>query len=150
HPSEGRGLPAVLAHSPEIPRRGPARRHHDLGQAHRSAHPHRDRGDGSAIGRAVTLARVAAALVVIGALCGAGTSGGADATATIGTDRIPVAIARPDGPGRFAAVVIVHDCSGLGPRSSGAPGRWAAELVKRGYVIAMPDSFTPRGHPGGV
>jgi dienelactone hydrolase len=97
----------------------------------------------------VTLARVAAALVVIGALRVAGTSA-ADTTATVGTDRIPVTVSRPDGPGPFAAVVIVHDCSGLGPRSSGAPGRWAAELMKRGYVIAMPDSFTPRGHPDGV
>ena len=34
-------------------------------------------------------------------------------------------ISKPDGPGPFPAVVIVHDCSGLGPRSSGAPGRWA-------------------------
>jgi len=25
----------------------------------------------------------------------------------------------------------MHDCSGLGPRSSGAPGRWAKELVAR-------------------
>ena len=44
----------------------------------------------------------------------------------------------------------MHDCSGLGPRSSGAPGRWAKELVGRGYVVLMPDSFTTRGHPDGV
>jgi dienelactone hydrolase len=44
----------------------------------------------------------------------------------------------------------MHDCSGLGPRSSGAPERWARELVRRGYVILVPDSFTTRGHAGGV
>ena len=63
---------------------------------------------------------------------------------------IPTVMARPDGPGPFSAVVILHDCSGLGPGSSGAPGRWSRELVARGYVVLMPDSFTTRGHPGGV
>ena len=57
---------------------------------------------------------------------------------------------KPEGTGPFPAVVIMHDCSGLGPRSSGAPIRWARELVERGYVIVMPDSFTARGHAGGV
>jgi dienelactone hydrolase len=47
-------------------------------------------------------------------------------------------------------VVIMHDCSGLGPRSSGAPDRWAQELVSRGYVVLIPDSFTTRGYPAGV
>ena len=57
---------------------------------------------------------------------------------------------KPDGPGPFPAVVILHDCSGLGPRSSGAPRRWATEFVKQGYVVAIPDSFSTRGHPDGV
>lgn len=65
-------------------------------------------------------------------------------------DRIPAAVRRPAGPGPFPAVVMMHDCSGLGPRSSGAPGRWAGELVGRGYVVILPDSFTTRGIPGGV
>jgi dienelactone hydrolase len=59
-------------------------------------------------------------------------------------------ILKPEGPGPFPAVVIMHDCSGLGPRSSGAPMRWARELVDKGYVIVLPDSFTSRGHAGGV
>src|ERR1700739_2191709 len=71
-------------------------------------------------------------------------------TPTIGTDQVPVTVSRPDGSGPFPAVVVMHDCSGLGPRSSGAPGRWANELVGRGYVVVMPDSFTPRGHADGV
>lgn len=65
-------------------------------------------------------------------------------------EQIPVRLLKPDGPGPFPAVVIMHDCSGLGPRSSGAPDRWARELAGRGYVIVIPDSFTTRGHAGGV
>jgi dienelactone hydrolase len=65
-------------------------------------------------------------------------------------EQIPVTLVKPEGPGPFPAVVIKHDCSGLGPRSSGAPDRWARELVRRGYVIVIPDSFTTRGHAAGV
>jgi dienelactone hydrolase len=81
--------------------------------------------------------------------CAVATSG-ASTTVTLGAERIPVSVSRPDGPGPFPAIVIMHDCSGLGPASSGAPGRWAKELVGRGYVVIVPDSFTPRGHAGGV
>ncbi|HET8965238.1 MAG TPA: hypothetical protein VFN20_03415, partial [Candidatus Acidoferrum sp.] len=65
-------------------------------------------------------------------------------------EQIPIVLLKPEGPGPFPAVVIMHDCSGLGPRSSGAPHRWATELIGRGYVILIPDSFTTRGHAGGV
>lgn len=72
-------------------------------------------------------------------------------TRTDGTsEQIPATMLKPDGPGPFAAVVLMHDCSGLGPRSSGAPIRWARELVERGYVTVLPDSFATRGHAGGV
>lgn len=65
-------------------------------------------------------------------------------------ERIPATLSKPDGAGPFPAVVIMHDCSGLNPGSSGAPARWASELVGRGYVVITPDSFTTRGFPGGV
>jgi dienelactone hydrolase len=65
-------------------------------------------------------------------------------------EQIPAILLRPDGPGPFPAVVIMHDCSGLGGRSSGAPDRWARELLPLGYVVLIPDSFTTRGYPGGV
>ena len=65
-------------------------------------------------------------------------------------ERIPATVSKPDGPGPFPAVVIMHDCSGRGPGSSGAPDRWARELVGRGHVVLIPDSFTTRGHAGGV
>ncbi len=63
---------------------------------------------------------------------------------------IPIEVMKPEGDGPFPAIVMLHDCSGLGPRSSGAPRRWARELVAHGYVVAIPDSFTTRGFPGGV
>jgi dienelactone hydrolase len=65
-------------------------------------------------------------------------------------EQIPVTVSKPDGAGPFPAIVIMHDCSGLGPRSSGAPGRWSKELVARGYVVIIPDSFTTRGFAGGI
>ncbi len=71
-------------------------------------------------------------------------------TASGVTEQVPVTVSKPDGPGPFPAVVVMHDCSGVGPGSSGAPGRWAKELVERGYVVVIPDSFTTRGHAGGV
>jgi dienelactone hydrolase len=70
---------------------------------------------------------------------------------SLGSDtQIPATLLKPDGPGPFPAVVIVHDCSGLGPHSSGAPMRWGKELLAQGYVVVIPDSFTPRGFAEGV
>src|SRR5690242_4911633 len=63
---------------------------------------------------------------------------------------VPLEVMKPEGAGPFPAIVMLHDCSGLGPRSSGAPRRWARELVGQGYVVAIPDSFSTRGHAGGV
>jgi dienelactone hydrolase len=63
---------------------------------------------------------------------------------------IPIEVLKPEGAGPFPAVVMLHDCSGLGPRSSGSPRRWARLLVDRGYVVAIPDSFSTRGFPAGV
>ena len=63
---------------------------------------------------------------------------------------LPTELYKPEGDGPFPAIVILHDCSGLGPRSSGAPARWAQLLATQGYVVALPDSFTPRGYPEGV
>ncbi len=57
----------------------------------------------------------------------------------------PYFLSKPGGDGPFPAVVILHDCSGLGPGSSGAPWRWASELTRRGYVTIWPESFVSRG-----
>ena len=83
--------------------------------------------------------------------CAGHVSEGVVTTAPSGAqERIPAVVSKPDGPGPFPAVVILHDCSGLGPRSSGAPERWGRELVDNGYVVVIPDSFTTRGWPNGV
>jgi dienelactone hydrolase len=93
-------------------------------------------------------------LAALGALwLSAAILGGcAGATAAPGGARppLPTSVEKPHGPGPFPAIVIMHDCSGLGTGSSGAPDRWAKELVGRGYVVLMPDSFTERGFPNGV
>lgn len=66
------------------------------------------------------------------------------------TPPFPFTLSKPAGDGPFPAVVVLHDCSGLGPRSSGMAWRWSSELTQRGYVTIWPDSFTPRGRPKGV
>lgn len=65
-------------------------------------------------------------------------------------EQIPAKLIKPDGDGPFPAVVIMHDCSGLGVGSSGSPSLWATELVSEGYVVLLPDSFSPRGFSDGV
>jgi dienelactone hydrolase len=96
-------------------------------------------------------AALALGLTVLAGCAAAGPGPSIPTTAPSGTvEHIPIVTSKPDGPGPFPAVVIMHDCSGLGPRSSGAPARWAAELAGRGYLVAMPDSFTTRGFPDGV
>src|SRR5215831_6775991 len=95
--------------------------------------------------------RSAAALLVALALEACATSDGIVTSRPDGTEqRIPARLVKPEGQGPFPAVVMLHDCSGLGMYSSGAPGRWADELVRRGYVILVPDSFITRGYPNGV
>jgi dienelactone hydrolase len=71
----------------------------------------------------------------------------ASAASTLG---VPFTLTKPAGDGPFPAVVILHDCSGLGPRSSGAPWRWSSELSARGLLTIWPDSFSTRGRPRGV
>src|SRR5436190_1692449 len=93
---------------------------------------------------------LAAALLALLSACAVPPPVVLESSRTHVSPSIPIRIERPDGPGPFPAIVILHDCSGLGPRSSGAPARWAAEFVKRGYVVAIPDSFTTRGFPNGV
>src|SRR5215813_235710 len=48
-------------------------------------------------------------------------------------EQIPAELLKPEGSGPFPAIVIMHDCSGLGPRSSGASDRWAKEFVQRAF-----------------
>lgn len=104
--------------------------------------------------RSFGLARFIPPTIILSLLHGCGTSiSGLSIPTTTATGRaeeIPARLFKPDGPGPFPAIVILHDCSGVGPRSSGAPGRWGKELVGRGYVVLIPDSFSTRGFPAGI
>jgi dienelactone hydrolase len=98
------------------------------------------------------VARLAAVLLVGAALVSAAQAEELTLTVTPlgGGPPLPATLLKPAAAGPFPAIVMMHDCSGLGPRSSGAPRRWADELVPQGYVVLIPDSFAPRGLPNGV
>jgi dienelactone hydrolase len=49
-------------------------------------------------------------------------------------------LGRPDGGGRFAAIVMLHGCTGISPSNV----RWASKFVAWGYVVLLVDSFGPR------
>jgi dienelactone hydrolase len=92
----------------------------------------------------------ASGLIRSGLAAGGNVTGSIATPSPNGTVQVPFRLLRPTGDGPFPAIVIVHDCSGLGPRASGWPLRWARKLVAGGYVVIIPDSFTPRGFPDGV
>lgn len=48
---------------------------------------------------------------------------------------------KPDGPGPFPAVILMHGCAG--PKRKDRA--WAAFLRREGYVALVTDSFGPRG-----
>jgi dienelactone hydrolase len=54
---------------------------------------------------------------------------------------VPADAYRPDGPGPFPALVLLHGCEGVSENSR----RWAAWLRGQGYVALVVDSWTPRG-----
>jgi len=87
------------------------------------------------------------AAIVLGACAGPEV---ANEAAPQAAPSIPIEVLRPEGAGPFPAVVMLHDCSGLGPRSSGSPRRWGRLLVAEGYVVVIPDSFSTRGLADGV
>lgn len=54
---------------------------------------------------------------------------------------------KPDGPGPFPALVLHHQCGGLGADrwQNVSMLDWAKEAVARGYVALLIDSLGPRG-----
>ena len=62
---------------------------------------------------------------------------------------IPMRVVLPDGAGPFPAVVWMHSCAGL-VRGARHVEDWTRRLLKMGYVVAIPDSFSERGYPSGV
>jgi dienelactone hydrolase len=57
-------------------------------------------------------------------------------------ERIQGDLARPDGPGPFPAVVGLHGCAGM---HEATKQRLADQLVGRGYVVLLVDSYATRG-----
>ena len=60
-----------------------------------------------------------------------------------------LALFKPDGPGPFPALVLMHQCGGLGNPNGRWQNKsmldWAREAVSRGYVALLVDSLGPRG-----
>jgi dienelactone hydrolase len=54
---------------------------------------------------------------------------------------VPGEMFRPEGPGPFPAVVLLHGCEGVSENSR----RWGRWLRAQGYVALVVDSWTPRG-----
>jgi len=59
-----------------------------------------------------------------------------------------MALYKPDGPGPFPAIVLMHQCGGLGNPNGRWQNKsmldWAREAVSRGYVALLVDSLGPR------
>lgn len=58
-----------------------------------------------------------------------------------------MALYKPEGPGPFPALVLHHQCGGLGNQrwQNRSMLDWAMEAVARGYVALLADSLGPRG-----
>jgi dienelactone hydrolase len=62
--------------------------------------------------------------------------------------RLRALLFKPNGPGPFPAVVLLHGCGGLLTNSenlTASYGNWADRFAQSGYVALLPDSFNPRG-----
>jgi len=61
--------------------------------------------------------------------------------------RPEMALYKPEGAGPFPALVLVHQCGGLGGArwQNDSMLTWAKEAVARGYVALLIDSLGPRG-----
>jgi dienelactone hydrolase len=60
--------------------------------------------------------------------------------------RPQMALYKPEGAGPFPALVLLHQCGGLGSRTPNQSMlTWAKEAVAQGYVALVIDSLGPRG-----
>lgn len=61
--------------------------------------------------------------------------------------RPAMALYRPEGEGPFPALVLVHQCGGLGGErwQNQSMLEWARQAVARGYVALLVDALGPRG-----
>jgi dienelactone hydrolase len=85
--------------------------------------------------------RRAASLVLAAFLAGCATAGSLVFPSEPKPGTVFHSFIKPDGPGPFPAVVLLHTCGGVGRHMPG----WAARLQRIGYASVIVDSFTPRG-----
>ena len=65
-----------------------------------------------------------------------------DATTVGGpVSNAPAELFKPDGPGPFPAMIVLHGCDGVGRHYR----EWARRLRDWGYAAMLVDSFRPRG-----
>jgi dienelactone hydrolase len=70
----------------------------------------------------------------------------AEPVAPAAVDRPQMALFKPEGAGPFPALVLLHQCGGLGARKPNESMLgWAKDAVARGYVALLVDSLGPRG-----
>jgi dienelactone hydrolase len=87
------------------------------------------------------LRRVATAVVAAVVLAGCASSRIAFPNATPGRPlEIPAEEFRPEGPGPFPALVLLHGCHGVLPGTR----EWGRWFAARGYVALVVDSWAPR------
>ena len=82
-------------------------------------------------------------VALLGALGIAGCAGGGETLrpASGNNPAIRAAIEPPAGAGPFPAVILLHGCGGLRPNTPS----WSSLLRDRGFLVATPDQFGPRG-----
>ena len=65
-----------------------------------------------------------------------------------GDVKLRATLFRPAGPGPFPAVVALHACDGLAEGESPIDdhySEWGEQLMKTGFAVLFPDSFSSRG-----
>jgi dienelactone hydrolase len=87
----------------------------------------------------MTARAVVAATVAV--LVFSGCGGAMTFTSHHGGQRLTGVLRKPDGPGPFPAVVLMHGCGGIQPGNE----TWARDLTAWGYATLLVDSLTPRG-----
>jgi dienelactone hydrolase len=70
-----------------------------------------------------------------------------EASSVSAVSRPQMAIFKPEGIGPFPAIVLMHQCGGLGNAhwQNAAMLQWAKDAVARGYVAFLVDYMHPRG-----
>jgi dienelactone hydrolase len=65
-----------------------------------------------------------------------------------GDTTLRATIYRPDGTGPFPAIIGMHDCAGLMNPAGAIASKyreWAQLLVKDGFIVVFPESYSSRG-----